>query len=142
MTLRFLSPNEPLEHGIPDEINENSLVVMLEFGKRRILFMGDAGAQAEGKLLASGVDLHADVLKVGHHGSAYASTPAFVRAVAPSIAVISVGRENLFGHPAPSTLETLERAGTRVYRTDRDGAVTITTDGDRIDAVPFIAAPR
>ena len=88
------------------------------------------------------MDLRADVLKVGHHGSAYSSTPAFIGAVAPAIAVISVGRENLFGHPAPSTLVTLQRAGARVYRTDRDGAVTITTDGERLDATPFIAAPQ
>jgi competence protein ComEC len=69
------------------------------------------------------------VLKVGHHGSAYSSTPAFIAAVHPTYAIISVGRHNLFGHPAPSTMETLQRSGARVYRTDENGAVTVTTDG-------------
>jgi competence protein ComEC len=70
-----------------------------------------------------------DVLKVGHHGSAYGSSPSFIAAVSPRYAIISVGRHNLFGHPAPSTLQTLQRFGARVYRTDEDGAVTIVTDG-------------
>jgi competence protein ComEC len=71
-----------------------------------------------------------DALKVGHHGSAYSSTPAFISAVHPAYAIISVGRHNLFGHPASSTLETLQRFGARVYRTDENGAVTVTTDGN------------
>ena len=73
--------------------------------------------------------MHADVLKVGHHGSAYGTTPQFVAAIHPRDAIISVGRDNLFGHPAPQTLETLQNAGARVYRTDQNGAVTISTDG-------------
>lgn len=74
------------------------------------LFMGDAGEASEARLLASGVDLHADVLKVGHHGSRYASTPAFIQAVGPRIAVISVGRHNTFDHLSPQTLSTLSEA--------------------------------
>ena len=70
-----------------------------------------------------------DVLKVGHHGSAYGSSPAFIAAVRPRYAVISVGRHNLFGHPAPSTIDTLRRFGVRIYRTDEDGAVSIVSDG-------------
>jgi competence protein ComEC len=79
--------------------------------------------------LVTGADLRADVLKVGHHGSAYGTTPELVAAVRPRFAIISVGRGNLFGHPAPQTLETLERAGATVYRTDQNGAVTITSNG-------------
>jgi len=71
------------------------------------------------------------VLKVGHHGSAYSSTPAFISAVHPAYALISVGGHNLFGHPALSTLETLQRFGARIFRTDEDGAVTVTTDGHK-----------
>ena len=74
-----------------------------------MLFTGDAGSEAEQRLLANGVDLRAEVLKVGHHGSAYGSTPEFVRAVSPQIAIVSVGRENLFGHPSPHTIATLEK---------------------------------
>ncbi len=121
-----------------NDINNNSLVFRVEYGHFRMLFTGDAGAEAEARILASGVDLRADVLKVGHHGSAYSSTPAFIRAVSPRYAVISVGRNNLFGHPATSTLETLERAGAHVYRTDEHGAVTISTDGDHTRVAPFL----
>jgi competence protein ComEC len=71
-------------------------------------------------------------LKVGHHGSAYGSSAAFVAAVHPQYAIISVGRHDLFGHPAASTLATLRRFGARVYRTDRNGAVTVLTDGRTI----------
>lgn len=66
---------------------------------------------------------------MGHHGSLYGSTPAFVAAVHPRYAIISVGRHNMFGHPAPQTLETLQRLGAHIYRTDANGAVTVTTDG-------------
>jgi competence protein ComEC len=136
VTFRFLGPSLPYIAGGRNDINDNSLVFLLMYEHFRMLFTGDAGESAERRLLASGADLHADVLKVGHHGSAYGTTPAFVRAVHPTSAVISVGRHNLFGHPAPSTLRTLRDAGVRVYRTDRDGAITITVDGARtaIDA--------
>jgi competence protein ComEC len=68
----------------------------------------------------------ANILKVGHHGSQYASTPPFIAAVHPQVAIISVGRHNTFGHPGPSTLANLERADARIYRTDRCGAVTLS----------------
>jgi competence protein ComEC len=97
-----------------------------------MLFTGDAGSESEERFLQERVDLHADVLKVGHHGSAYGSSPQFIAAVAPRYAIISVGRHNLFGHPAPSTLATLQRFGARILRTDEDGAVTVITDGANI----------
>ena len=99
-----------------------------------MLFTGDAGAETEQRLLASGDDLRADVLKVGHHGSAYGTTPAFVRAVGASVAIVSVGRHNLFGHPAPTTIETLRASGARIFRTDENGAVLIDSDGIRMAA--------
>ncbi len=79
-------------------------------------------------------------LKVGHHGSAYSSTPAFIRAVSPRYAVISVGRDNLFGHPAASTIDTLRDIGATVYRTDEDGAITISTDGTETTVRGFLAS--
>jgi competence protein ComEC len=68
-------------------------------------------------------------LKVGHHGSRYSSTGAFLDAVEPAVAIISVGARNSFGHPTPEVLGRLEAAGARIYRTDRDGAVILETDG-------------
>jgi competence protein ComEC len=86
-------------------VNENSIVIMLHYRSYRGLFMGDAGEASEARLIASGDDLQADALKVGHHGSRYASTTEFAAAVHPRIAVISVGRHNTFGHPAVTTIE-------------------------------------
>ncbi len=137
VTIRFYGPSLPYIAGGRNDINDNSLVFMLEYENFRMLFTGDAGKSAERRLLASGVDLHADVLKVGHHGSAYGTTPQFLRAVHPTSAIISVGRHNLFGHPAPSTIATLMRAGVRVYRTDRDGAITIAVDRARVAISAF-----
>lgn len=128
VTLRFLAPSEPYFTDSGDDVNENSIVVMLEYQGFRALFMGDAGQNSEARLLASGADLRATFLKAGHHGSAYASTPAFIAAVHPKTAIISVGRHNHFGHPAPRTLATLRAAGVRIYRTDQCGALTVTPD--------------
>lgn len=110
-------------------INDNSIAFILEYRDFRMLFTGDAGSAAERRFLSEGIDLRADVLKVGHHGSTYGSTPEFVAAVHPRLAIVSVGRHNLFGHPAASTIATLERDGAKIYRTDEDGAVIVTTDG-------------
>ncbi|MBC5829950.1 MAG: DNA internalization-related competence protein ComEC/Rec2 [Candidatus Eremiobacteraeota bacterium] len=136
----FLGPSIPLLAGTRNDINNNSLIFMLRYKSFRMLFTGDAGAEAEQRVLGQGVDLQADVLKVGHHGSAYSSTPAFINAVHPKYAVISVGRHNLFGHPASKTIETLERLGARVYRTDQNGALTIFSDGLKSSIATMIQA--
>jgi competence protein ComEC len=129
VTLDILAPSLPTLIDTGDDINENSIVTRLTYfnGSQafRELFMGDAGEASEARLLASGVELRADVLKVGHHGSRNASTPAFVSVIRPQIAVISVGRHNTFGHPASSTIETLKESGVILYRTDECGAITI-----------------
>jgi len=128
VALCFIGPSLPFIGG-RNAINSNSVAFLLAYGRFRMLFTGDAGSESEERFLGEGIDLHADVLKVGHHGSAYGSSPAFIAAVSPRYAIVSVGRHNLFGHPARSTLSTLQRFGARIYRTDRDGAVTIVTDG-------------
>jgi competence protein ComEC len=114
--------------------NDNSFVLKITYGRRALLLVGDAEAEEEGILLrSSSAKLRADVLKVGHHGSRTSSSAAFLAAVGPKEAVISVGRRNRFGHPHPSTLEALTASGARVWRTDIDGAVTVTTDGDSLE---------
>jgi competence protein ComEC len=113
--------------------NDNSIVVRIAFGRRAFLFVGDSEREAERDLLALGAGrLRADVLKVGHHGSRTSTSPAFLAAVAPAFAVVSTGLRNRFGHPHPTTLETLRRAGVRSFRTDTVGAVTAWTDGDAL----------
>jgi competence protein ComEC len=131
VSLHFLGPSLPFINNSRNDINENSVAFTLRYRAFCMLFTGDAGAAAEERFLAAGADLRCGVLKVGHHGSAYSSTPAFIERVHPRYAIISVGRHNLFGHPAPSTLETLQRFGAQIYRTDKNGAVTIVSDGHR-----------
>jgi len=142
VTLRFYGPSLPYLRGTRSDINENSLVFRLEYGSFAMLFTGDAGAATEARLLRDGVAIRANVLKVGHHGSAYGTTPAFVAAVAPRAAIVSVGRDNLFGHPAASTLATLAAANVRIYRTDEDGAVRIrVTSVSAVTIVPTVTSP-
>jgi competence protein ComEC len=109
--------------------NENSLVLRLQWRDVSILFAGDLGAPGEQRLLARGEPGPISVLKVGHHGSRFSSSAPFLAAARPQVAVIPVGARNPFGHPTPETLGRLARAGARVYRTDRDGAVLLETDG-------------
>jgi len=146
ITLRFYGPSLPYLRGTRSDINENSLVFRLEYGSFAMLFTGDAGAATEARLLRDGVAIRANVLKVGHHGSAYGTTPAFVAAVAPRAAIVSVGRDNLFGHPAASTLATLAAANVRIYRTDEDGAVRIRVTSvsavtPAVTIVPTVTSP-
>jgi len=113
--------------------NDNSIVLRLALGARSVLFVGDAEHAEEDDLVRNvGAGLRSDVLKVGHHGSRTSSGAAFLAAVAPREAVISAGVRNRFGHPSPEALAALERAGARVWRTDRDGAVRFETDGNTI----------
>ena len=114
--------------------NDNSFVVRITLGDRAVLFVGDAEHAEEAVLVATRFGaLRADVLKIGHHGSRTSTTPSFLAAVDPSIAVISSGIRNRFGHPAPATLVTLGASRTRIFRTDHDGGVTITTDGHTLE---------
>ncbi len=129
LVLRFLGPAMPFISNSRNDINENSVAFTLRYGAFCMLFTGDAGAAAERRFLAEGVDLRCTVLKVGHHGSSYSSTAAFVAAVHPRYAIVSVGRHNMFGHPAPSTIATLERFGATIYRTDENAAITVVSDG-------------
>ena len=124
--INVLSPCGPLLAVGKNDVNENSIVAMLRFHSLRILFTGDAGFETERRLLARGIDVRADVLKIGHHGSAYATSPEFIAAVQPRLALISVGRHNLFGHPARSTILNIEAVDAKVYRTDTCGAITVT----------------
>jgi competence protein ComEC len=120
--------------------NNDSLVLKLKYRNRTLLLPGDAEKQAEHTTLKeNSAELHADVLKVGHHGSKNSTTQEFLDTVAPTIAIISSGEDNPYGHPSPELLERLEASGARVLRTDRDGAVHILTDGDRLEISCFVA---
>ncbi|MBO0725096.1 MAG: MBL fold metallo-hydrolase [Blastocatellia bacterium] len=113
--------------------NANSVVLRLSYGNFSMLFAGDAETETEDMMMDSGVTLRSQVLKVGHHGSRYATSARFLEAVAPEAAVISVGAHNRYGHPAPETLDRLQKAGVKIYRTDLNGEITIISDGNKFE---------
>lgn len=112
-----------------DNPNDASIALLLKNGNRSFLFTGDAGEDAEKDILKTGIDIHADVYKVGHHGSRYSTSRDFFEAVDPRCAVISCGEGNSYGHPHAQTLNTLRTNGVTVYRTDEAGTIVASTDG-------------
>ena len=108
-------------------INNTSVVLRAATSAGRVLLTGDVELQAQGDLLAGGADLHAEVLKVPHHGSRF-SLPQFLAAASPRLALISVGAGNTYGHPARSTVDSLVADGALVARTDTDGDTAVITD--------------
>ena len=120
--------------GSRSDPNNSSVVLRATVAGRRILLPGDAEVEAQDDLLAAGVDLRADILKVPHHGSAY-SDPAFLQAVHPSLALISVGRGNDYGHPSPVLLAELTHLGIPARRTDVDGDITVVEEGGQLVSI-------
>lgn len=112
-----------------DDLNNYSIVIRLSYKNNAFLFTGDAEALSEKEITAN---VQADVLKVGHHGSSSSTSAAFLKRVAPKYAVIEVGADNEYGHPAAAILKRLSSAGVAVYRTDQNGTVTMTSDGANI----------
>ncbi|HET6973051.1 MAG TPA: DNA internalization-related competence protein ComEC/Rec2 [Pyrinomonadaceae bacterium] len=109
--------------------NNDSIVLRIQYGERSILLTGDIEQAAERALIASPQQLHADVIKVPHHGSKTSSTDAFVSATNPQFAIISVGRTSRFGHPHKEVVERWQSSGATVLTTGHSGTITITTDG-------------
>lgn len=120
-----------------DNINNMSVVTKITYGNTSFLFTGDSEKEIEKQLLRTGVDISADVLKVGHHGSNTSSTENFLSAVNPDYAIISSGRDNTFGHPTVSTIEKFEKIGIIPYITSINGHITITSDGNEIKVTPY-----
>jgi competence protein ComEC len=139
LTVDVLAPERPF-HGTRSDPNNSSVVLRVAASGRTLLLTGDVEVEAQEALLRTGVDLRADVLKVPHHGSAYQS-PAFVRAAHASVGVISVGRDNDYGHPSPALLHELDRLGIRAERTDLDGDVAVTLRDGTLSVVTRSRAP-
>ena len=126
VVLEVLSPDS-LWMRLPLDVNDHGVVLRVRYGGVRLLFQADAGLPVEGRL--AGTVGAVDLLKVGHHGSRTATSDEWLDELAPREAVISVGRNNHYGHPAPEVLERLARHGVTVFRTDRSGTITFSTDG-------------
>lgn len=144
--LHVLAPDSAWMIGLKDP-NAGSVVVLAEYGAIRMLLMGDAEKGEEERLIeAYGSELHADVLKVGHHGSNTSSTEPFLALVRPRVALISVGAGNMYGHPSASVLRSLTAAGAALMRTDLEGSIVCRTDGRALEIEEggdrWIAAPR
>jgi competence protein ComEC len=131
--LDFLAPAAPYR-GTRSDPNNSSVIIIATVAGERIMLPGDAEIDAQQSLLASGLDLHADVLKVPHHGSAY-SDPAFLAAVHAKVGVISVGAGNDYGLPSPLLLGELTRLGLPVLRTDRDGDIAVVDRNGSLSSV-------
>lgn len=118
--------------------NDDSLVMRIAYGKNSFLLAGDMEKRIEEELFYSGQLKHADVLKVGHHGSRTSSTPDLLDTVKPALGLISAGFENSYGHPHPMTLRALAERHILPYRTDEDGLVSVTSDGRRLLVATYI----
>ncbi len=118
-----------------NEPNANSVVARLDYGSFSMLLPGDAEDQTEHRLLTKELNLQARILKISHHGSKYTSSDDFLKRVKPEIAIISCGAWNRYGHPAQSVLDRLRAANVKLYRTDLQGEITITTRGRDTDVV-------
>ncbi|MBW1870696.1 MAG: DNA internalization-related competence protein ComEC/Rec2, partial [Deltaproteobacteria bacterium] len=117
--------------------NERSLVLRISYGQHTFLLTGDLEKDGEAGLIARAIELEADVLKLGHHGSRNATSNELLEKVKPDFAVASAGRDNSYGFPHPELLERLEAAGVRVFRTDLHGAVSFETDGQTLEVSRF-----
>lgn len=114
------------------DTNNTSIVLRIDYGATAFLFTGDAEREAEQAILNAGKDLSATVLKVGHHGSDTSTTYPFLREIMPKYAILSVGSGNSYGHPTEDTLSRLRDAGAKVYRTDMQGDIICTSDGQSV----------
>ena len=131
--LEVLHPFESFEGKEVEDIDDTSINTKLIFGEKSFLFTGDASQEIELDLTEEFQGrLKSNVLKVGHHGSRTATAQEFVGEVFPEIAVISVGRDNSYGHPHQEALDTLEKYDITVLRTDRDGDIKIISDGKNL----------
>ena len=132
--LMILAPSEPLFTKDKmstggNEANANSIVARLDYGAFSMLLTGDAEDQTEHRLLTKELDLTSRVIKIAHHGSKYASSGDFLNRVKPAVAIVSCGAWNRYGHPSQAVLDRLKAANVKLYRTDMQGEITITTRG-------------
>ncbi|HJJ39252.1 MAG TPA: ComEC/Rec2 family competence protein, partial [Methanocorpusculum sp.] len=126
VTISVLSP--PKEY-LSDDVNDNSIVIKVTYGSVSYLLTGDATTETEEYILSTGADTDSDVIKAGHHGSYSSSSSSFLKAVSPTVSVISVGDDNSYGHPHKDALKRINKYTKYLYRTDIDGTIVVSSDG-------------
>jgi competence protein ComEC len=139
----FLEVLHPKKDYIPtgSTLNNGSLVLRLDYKDTEILLTGDIEEEVEKLLIEDGVDLSSDVLKIAHHGSSTSSSENFISIVKASAGIISVGK-NSFGHPSDNVVERLENNQMELFRTDRDGAVILKSDGKNIKILKMVTVEK
>jgi competence protein ComEC len=135
---RTLGPQGLQGHWNPSQLNNQSLVMMLQYKKVRVLLAADIEKEGEERMMRKGHVLRADVLKIPHHGSASSSTSLFLQRVRPAYGILSVSERNIGRLPHPEVMKRYEQLGSKVLRTDRHGAITLMTDGERIEIKTFL----
>jgi competence protein ComEC len=135
---RTPGPRGPQGHWNPSQLNNQSLVMMLQYKNIRVLLAADIEKEGEERMMRKGHALRADVLKIPHHGSASSSTFLFLQRVRPAYAILSVSERNIGRLPHPEVMKRYEQLGSKVFRTDRHGAITLITDGESIEIKTFL----
>jgi len=118
--------------------NNDSIVLLIRYGNKSVLLTGDIEKQGEIALLGEGTDLHTDIVKVAHHGSKTSSIGGFVAATRPSLAIVSVGRTSMFGHPDQDVVERWRTSGAEVMTSGQRGTISVVTDGQILKVSTFV----
>ncbi len=129
----------PAEDPVDEASNDDSLAMRIKDGATSFLLTGDIEATEERKILAENVPLASDFLKVPHHGSKTSSTELFFEAVRPRFAAVPVGANNAYGHPSESVVERYAEDGVQLLRTDRNGAITASSNGHELAVRAFVS---
>ncbi len=126
----ILAPDTYYDH---NDLNNMSIVCKVTYGDVSFLFTGDAEEESEDSIIYHNYDIDADILKVAHHGSSTSSTTRFINEVTPSVAIISAGKDNDYGHPHRETMQLFNNLNTETYITFEVGSIIVTTDGNKYD---------
>lgn len=118
-----------------EDINDNSLVLKITGEKMTVLLMGDAGKTIEERIIAEGISLDVDILKVAHHGSRHSSGERFIHEVTPELAIISMAPDNEYGYPQWDPIQYLTDTGAKIYQTDKVGTITVTSDSSELSVI-------
>jgi len=137
VTAQVLWPAPSRDESAPSR-NNDSIVLLVRYGEKSLLLTGDIERQGETAVLREGINLQCDIVKVAHHGSKTSSIEAFISATHPSLAIVSVGRTSMFGHPNQDVVERWRASGAEVMTTGQRGTISVVTDGRELKVSTFV----